>query len=80
MAIIDDLIESWLERNSVTLSGSATIALQNGGIKIRTEIASVIRDTRRNKAIATMVIPVVVSVKIPDVTIPVRIPSQNSND
>ena len=75
MAFFDDLIESWLERNSVTLSGGITIALVDGGVKVRTEIASTIRDTKKSKTIATMVVPLVLEVSIPEIEIPVRIPS-----
>lgn len=74
MAIIDDLVKALLERNEIILNGGITIGLVNGGIKLKGEISSAVRDRQKNRTIATMVAPVSAQVGIGELVIPVRIP------
>lgn len=74
MSVLDDLLKAWLERNAVTLDGGITIGLVNGGVKLRGELSSTIKDTRKGKNVATMVIPMSAKVGINKITIPVRVP------
>jgi hypothetical protein len=74
MSIIDDLLKTWLERNAITLNGGITIALVNGGIKMQGEISSNVLDTKKNKSVATMVIPLSAQVGIGEIVVPVKIP------
>lgn len=74
MSIIDDLVKALLERNEIILNGGITIGLVNGGVKMKGEISSAVRDRQRNKTIATMVAPLSAQVGIGDLVIPVRIP------
>ena len=74
MSVLDDLLKAWIERNAVSLDGGITIGLVNGGVKLRGELSSTIKDTRKGKNVATMVIPMSAKVGISKITIPVRIP------
>lgn len=74
MAIFDDLVKALLERNEIILNGGITIGLVNGGVKLKGEISSAVRDRQKNKTIVTMVAPLSAQVGIGDLVIPVRIP------
>ena len=74
MPIIDDLVKALLERNEVILNGGITIGLVNGGVKLKGELSSAVRDRQKNKTIVTMVAPMSAQVAIGDIVIPVRIP------
>jgi hypothetical protein len=76
MSVLDDLIKTWLERNTVTLNGGITVGLVNGGVKLRGEISSTVHDTKKNRTVATMVVPVSSQVSITPLKIPVRIPNK----
>ena len=74
MPIIDDLVKALLERNEVILNGGITIGLVNGGVKLKGELSSAVRDRQKNKTIVRMVAPLSAQVGIGDLVIPVRIP------
>lgn len=74
MPIIDDIVKALLERNEVILNGGITIGLVNGGVKLKGELSSAVRDRQKNKIIVTMVAPMSAQVAIGDIVIPVRIP------
>ena len=74
MSIIDDLVKALLERNEIILNGGITIGLVNGGVKLKGEISSAVRDRQKNRTVVTMVTPVSAQVGIGDLVIPVRIP------
>jgi hypothetical protein len=76
MSLIDDLIKSWLERNAVTLDGGITVALVDGGVRMRGEVNSIIRDTKKGRDIATMVVPVAAQISVGEFDVPVRIPDK----
>ena len=70
MSIIDDLIENLVERHSVTLNGAFTIALVDGGLKIKGQAFSTLRDQKKNKAILNVGIPIDSEVTVGKIVIP----------
>jgi hypothetical protein len=76
MSIIDDLVKALLERNEIILNGGITIGLVNGGVKMKGEVSSAIRDRQKNKITATMVVPLSAQVGVGEMVIPVRVPRQ----
>jgi len=73
MSIIDDLVKALLERNEIILNGGITIGLVNGGVKMKGEISSAIRDRQKNKITATMVVPLSAQVGVGELVIPLRV-------
>jgi hypothetical protein len=70
MSIVDDLIENLVERNAVDLSGTFTISLVDGGIQIKGQALSSLRDQRKNKTILNATIPVDAEMKVSALVIP----------
>lgn len=70
MSIVDDLIENLVERNTVALNGAFTIALIDGGIKLKGQAFSTLRDQRKNRAILKISIPVDAEVRVGDIVVP----------
>ena len=71
MSIVDDLIENLVERNAVQLNGTFTVALVDGGVKVKGTIFSTLSDQKKNKIILNANIPVDADVKVGDIVIPV---------
>jgi hypothetical protein len=71
MSIVDDLIENLVERNAVQLNGTFTVALVDGGVKVKGTIFSTLSDQKKNKTILNASIPVDADVKVGDIVIPV---------
>ena len=70
MSIVDDLIENLVERNAIDLNGTFTVALVDGGLKIKGTVFSTVRDQKKNKNLLNVSIPVDADVKVGDVVIP----------
>jgi hypothetical protein len=70
MSIVDDLIENLVERNAIDVNGTFTIALVDGGVKVKGTVFSTVRDQKKNKNILNVAIPVDADVKVGDVVIP----------
>lgn len=70
MSIIDDLIENLVERHTVTLNGAFTIALVDGGLKIKGQAFSTLRDQKKNRTLLNVAIPVDSDVTVGKVVIP----------
>jgi hypothetical protein len=70
MSIVDDLIENLVERNVVQLNGTLTIALVDGGVKVKGTVLSTLSDQRKNKNLLNVSIPVDADVKVGEVVIP----------
>jgi hypothetical protein len=70
MSIVDDLIENLVERNAVQLNGTLTIALVDGGVKVKGTIFSTVSDQKKNKNLLNLSIPVDADVKIGEIVIP----------
>ena len=70
MSLVDDLIEHLVERNVVGLHGALSIALVDGGFKVKGQVLSTLRDQRKNKTILNVNIPVDADVRVGEITIP----------
>jgi hypothetical protein len=70
MSIVDDLIENLVERNAIDLNGTFTVALVDGGVKIKGTLLSTVRDQKKNKNLLNVSIPVDADLKVGDVVIP----------
>jgi hypothetical protein len=70
MSIVDDLIENLVERNAIDLNGTFTVALVDGGLKVKGTVFSTVRDQKKNKNLLNVSIPVDADVKVGDVVIP----------
>ena len=70
MSIVDDLIENLVERNAIDLNGTFTVALVDGGLKVKGTVFSMVRDQKKNKNLLNVSIPVDADVKVGDVVIP----------
>lgn len=70
MSIVDDLIENLVERNAVGLNGTFTVALVDGGIRVKGQVFSILHDQKKNKAILKVDIPVDAEVRVGEIVIP----------
>jgi len=70
MSIVDDLVSNLVERNTIRLNGTFTITLVDGGVSLKGEAISVVRDQRKNKDIVRIKAPVAADVKIGNIIIP----------
>ena len=70
MSIVDDLIENLVERNVVQLNGTLTIALTDGGVKVKGTLLSTLSDQKKNKTLLNASIPVDADVKVGEIVIP----------
>ena len=70
MSIVDDLVENLIERNAIRLNGTFTITLIDGGIALRGQVLSTLRDQRKNKDVLTVNAPVDAEVKVGEIVIP----------
>jgi hypothetical protein len=73
MSIIDDWIQSLVERNGIRLTGALAIQLVDGGVNISGAFQSVLRDQNKNKDLLKVNIPVVARVKVGEIVI--RLPN-----
>jgi hypothetical protein len=70
MSIVDDLIENLVERNAIRLSGTFTIALINGGVTLKGQAFSTVRDQRKNKDVLNINAPIDAEVTVGEIVIP----------
>jgi hypothetical protein len=70
MSLVDDLIENLVERNAIDLNGTFTIAVIDGGVRIKGTLMSVTRDQRKNKQILRVDVPVDAQVSVGTIVIP----------
>ena len=70
MSIVDDLLENLVERNAITLNGTFTIAVIEGGIGVKGHLLSTIRDEKKNKEILKVDAPIDAQVTIGQIVIP----------
>jgi hypothetical protein len=71
MSLVDDLIENLVERNAIDLKGTFTVALIDGGIRIKGALQSTMRDERKNKEVLKVNVPVDAQVSVGAIVIPV---------
>jgi hypothetical protein len=70
MSIVDDLVSNLVERNAVRLNGTFTITLVPGGVAVRGEVLSTLRDQKKNKDVLNIKAPLGADVTVGDVIIP----------
>ena len=70
MSIVDELIEHLVERNVVGLNGTFTVTLVDGGIRIKGQALTSLRDQKKNKTILNATIPVDAEMKVSPLVIP----------
>lgn len=70
MSIVDDLIENLVERNAIDLNGTFTVALVDGGLKVKGTVFSTVKDQKKNKNLLNVSIPVDADVKVGEVVVP----------
>ena len=71
MSIVDDLVENLIERNAIRLNGTFTITLIEGGIALKGQVLSALRDQRKNKDVLNVNAPIDAEVSVGEVVIPV---------
>ena len=70
MSIVDDLIENLVERNAVRLNGAFTITLIDGGLTVKGNVFSTLRDQKKNKDVLNISAPIDAEVTVGEIVIP----------
>jgi hypothetical protein len=70
MSIVDDLVENLIERNAVRLNGTFTITLIDGGVALKGQVLSTLRDQRKNKDVLNVNAPIDAEVTVAEIVIP----------
>jgi len=70
MSIVDDLVENLIERNAIRLNGTFTITLIDGGIALKGQVLSALRDQRKNKDVLNVNAPIDAEVSVGEIVIP----------
>ena len=70
MSIVDDLVENLIERNAIRLNGTFTITLIDGGMALKGQVLSTLRDQRKNKDVLNVNAPIDAEVKVGEIVIP----------
>ena len=70
MSIVDDLVENLIERNAIRLNGTFTITLIDGGIVLKGQVLSALRDQRKNKDVLNVNAPIDAEVSVGEIVIP----------
>ena len=70
MSIVDDLVENLIERNAVRLNGTFTITLIDGGMSLKGQVLSTLRDQRKNKDVLNVNAPIDAELKVGEIVIP----------
>jgi hypothetical protein len=70
MSIVDDLVENLIERNAIRLNGTFTITLIDGGIALKGQVLSTLRDQRKNKDVVNINAPIDAEVRVGEIVIP----------
>jgi hypothetical protein len=70
MSIVDDLVSNLVERNAVKLNGAFTITLIDGGVAVKGQIFSTVRDQKKNKDLLNIRAPISATVKVAEIVIP----------
>ncbi len=70
MSLVDDLVENLVERNVIDVNGTFTIAVIDGGVRIKGTLMSTMRDQKKNKQILKVDVPVDAQVSVGTIVIP----------
>ena len=64
MSLVDDLVSNLVERNTIRLNGTFTIALVDGGVSLKGQVFSTVRDQKKNKDLVNIKAPIAADVKV----------------
>ena len=70
MSIVDDLVENLIERNAIRLNGTFTITLIDGGVAVKGQVLSTLRDQRKNKDLLNVNAPIEAEMRVGEIVIP----------
>ena len=70
MSIVDDLVENLVERNAINLTGTFTITLVSGGLAMKGQVLSTLRDQRKNKDLLNVSAPIDAELTVGEIVIP----------
>ena len=70
MSIVDDLVENLIERNAIRLNGTFTVTLIDGGIALKGQVLSALRDQRKNKDVLNVSAPIDAEISVGEIVIP----------
>jgi hypothetical protein len=70
MSIVDDLVENLIERNTIRLNGTFTITLIDGGVALKGQVLSTLRDQRKNKDVLNVNAPIDAEMTVGEIVIP----------
>jgi hypothetical protein len=70
MSIVDDLVENLIERNAIRLNGAFTVTLIDGGVAVKGQVLSTLRDQRKNKDVLNVNAPIDAEMAIGEIVIP----------
>lgn len=70
MSLVDDLIENLVERNAIDLNGTFTVALVDGGVRVKGTVMSTVKDEKKKKVILKVDVPVDAQVGVGEIVIP----------
>ena len=70
MSIVDDLVTSLVERNAIKLNGTFAITLIDGGVSLKGQLFSTVRDQKKNRDLLNVKAPITANVKIAEIVIP----------
>ncbi len=70
MSIVDDLVENLIERNAIRLNGTFTVTLIDGGIALKGQVLSALRDQRKNKDVLNVNAPIDAEISVGEIVIP----------
>ena len=70
MSIVDDLVENLIERNAIRLNGAFTVTLIDGGIAVKGQVVSTLRDQRKNKDVLNVNAPIDAEMAVAEIVIP----------
>ena len=70
MSIVDDLVENLVERNVIRLNGTFTITLIEGGVAMKGQVLSTLRDQRKNKDVLNIRAPIDAEIAVGEIVVP----------
>ena len=70
MSIVDDLVENLIERNATRPNGAFTVTLIDGGVAVKGQVLSTLRDQRKNKDVLNVNAPIDAEMTIGEIVIP----------
>jgi hypothetical protein len=70
MSIVDDLVENLIERNAIRLNGAFTVTLIDGGVAVKGQVLSTLRDQRKNKDVLNVNAPIDAEMAVAEIVIP----------